>query len=229
MNNDIEAKFSKILTYYNELGEKKLLKNSLKELNVGKKVYLYYSKSKCIPVCTLPNLDLILASKEGFVSFCCNFFSYIESTKSTIEITSKNIASIAKFVISHEVGHILDPTVINSKIQYEQILAELVEKIVKYDIDIKDINLHKINLPIEVEDCIIKLKRNLIDRESKAWIIAKRITEITDDEEEFLFDKMREYALATYNFGNLKTIIKDHNIEIIYKCKRFLAAKKMDI
>ena len=39
----------------------------------------------------------------------------------------------------------------------------------------------------------------------------------------FAFEKMKEYALATYNFGNLKSIVREHNLEnvLIYR-KYFL-------
>lgn len=225
MANSIQSKFSKILIFYNDLGEKKILKTSLKDLSIDKKVRLFYSKNKHIPICALPRLRFVLASKQGFVSFCYNFFAYIDSTSTTnnITISSSNIKSIAKFVISHEVGHILDPTIYDAKTQYGDILSKLIDKLIEYDIDINDSNLHKMNLPVDLEECVMDLKRNLIDRESKAWDIAKTIVVIENSKEEYLFNKIREYALATYNYGNLKNIVKEHNIDVLFKYKRYLS------
>ena len=41
--------------------------------------------------------------------------------------------------------------------------------------------------------------------------------------EKIIFNKVREYALATYNYGNLKSIVKEHNIDVFFKYKRYLA------
>ena len=72
-----------------------------------------------------------------------------------------------------------------------------------------------------MEECVIRLKKNLISRESKAWDIARDFLNIEDDKEKLIFNKMKEYALATYNFGNLKNIIREHNIDIYFKYKRY--------
>lgn len=223
MASSIESKFTKILIYYNELGEKKLLKDSLKDLSIDKKVHLYYSKNKHVPICALPKLRFVLASKQGFVSFCYNFFAYTDSPSNNISISSTNIKLIAKFVISHEVGHILDPTIYNKKNQYGDILTKLIDKLIEYDVNINDSDIHKSNLPMDLEECILDLKRNLIDRESKAWDIAKTIVTIDNPKEEYLFNKIREYALATYNYGNLKNIVKEHNIDVLFKYKRYFS------
>ena len=66
----------------------------------------------------------------------------------------------------------------------------------------------KKNLPSDLEECVILLKRNLISREAKAWDIAKNIVVFNNQEDMYLFERIREYALATYNFGNLKNIVK---------------------
>ena len=68
---------------------------------------------------------------------------------------------------------------------------------------------------------IILLKRNLISREAKAWDIAKNIVVFNNQEDMYLFERIREYALATYNFGNLKNIVKEHNIENILKYRKY--------
>ena len=40
---------------------------------------------------------------------------------------------------------------------------------------------------------------------------------------EIIFNNIREYALATYNYGNLKNIVKEHNIDVFFKYKRYFA------
>ena len=42
-----------------------------------------------------------------------------------------------------------------------------------------------------------------------------------NENEKFLFSKIREYALATYNYGDLKTIVKENNLEVFFKYKRY--------
>ena len=138
-----------------------------------------------------------------------------------IPVSKANIASIAKFVLSHEVGHILEPDVYASKEEYANILTNIVEKLIEYDIDIEKADFYKKNLPSDLEECVVLLKKNLIYRESKAWDIAKNIVIFNNDEDRYLFERIREYALATYNFGNLKNIIKEHNIENILKYRKY--------
>ena len=96
-------------------------------------------------------------------------------------------------------------------------LSDIVDKIIKYNIDINKIDFYKDNLPYDLEECVIRLKKNLINRESKAWDIARDFLNIKDDKEKLIFNKMKEYALATYNFGNLKNIIREHNIDIYFQ------------
>ncbi|RDY24754.1 hypothetical protein CHF27_000725 [Romboutsia maritimum] len=217
-----EVNFRKILLYYSELGEKKLLKNSLKKLNINKKVYLHYSKNKNIPICALPKLRIILTSKQGFLSFCYNFFTFANTySNNNIHISLQNIKSISKFVISHEVGHILDPDISLARVEYSNIISNIVDKLIEYNIDINDNNFYKYNLPTDLEICVLDLKKNLIDRESKAWDIAKTILVFDDKNEEHIFNKIKEYALATYNFGNLKNIVIDNNLDIFFKYKRY--------
>ena len=213
--------YKKIALYYKELGEKKLLKKSLKDIGINRKVFLHYSKYKNIPICTLPQFKLILASRLGFLSFCYNFFTFVNVNKTIVSINLDSIDSIAKFVLSHEIGHILDPNILNSKEEYATILSDIVDKIIEYNIDINKIDFYKDNLPYDLEECVIRVKKNLINRESKAWDIARDFLNIEDDKEKLIFNKMKEYALATYNFGNLKNIIREHNIDIFFKYKRY--------
>lgn len=208
--------YKKIALYYKELGEKKLLKKSLKDIGINRKVFLHYSKYKNIPICTLPQFKLILASRLGFLSFCYNFFTFVNVNKTIVSINLDSIDSIAKFVLSHEIGHILDPNILNSKEEYATILSDIVDKIIEYNIDINKIDFYKDNLPYDLEECVIRFKKNLINRESKAWDIARDFLNIEDDKEKLIFNKMKEYALATYNFGNLKNIIREHNIDIFF-------------
>lgn len=209
--------FNKVISCYHDLGEKKLLKKSLSELNINKKVFLYYSKNTYVPICAIPKFSLVLSSKIGFLSFCHNFFHY----KCSIPITTTNVSSIAKFVISHEVGHILDDDVYDSKKEYSNILSSIVNKLIEYNIDVEKSDFYKKNLPYDLEECVVSLKKNLISRESKAWDISKSIVTFNNNEDMYLFDKVKEYALATYNFGNLKNIVKEHSIENILKYKKY--------
>lgn len=216
-----EVDFNKIIYCYNDLGEKNLLKKSLSELNINKKVFLYYRKNKHIPICALPKFRLVFSSKIGFLSFCYNFFHFMSCYRYPIPISKENIKLIAKFVLSHEVGHILDADVYTSKEEYTDILSNIIENLIKYDIDIEKADFYKKNLPCELEECVVSLKKNLISRESKAWDIAKNIVIFNNDEDKYLFEQIKEYALATYNFGNLKNIIKEHNIETVLKYRKY--------
>lgn len=210
-----------ISIYYNELGQKKLLKKSLVNLNINKRVYLYYSKRRNVPICALPKLKIILSSKHGFLSFCYNFFTFVNMYDYCIPVSSSNIKSIAKFVVSHEIGHILDTNIYTSKEEYSAILIKLIDKIIEYNIDIQNIDLLKSNLPEEIEECVLNLKRNLIGRETVAWDIAKSLLVFENKSEEFIFNKVKEYALATYNFGNLKNIVKEHNLDTYFKYRKY--------
>ena len=212
----------KIALYYRDIGEKKSLKKSLSSLNIDKKVHLFYSKKRNIPICARPKWRLVLSSKCGFLSFCYNFYAFTNMYHYSIPITKSNIMSIAKFVISHEVGHILDPDIYSTKEEYSVLLATLIDKLIEYDIDIKNKDIHKMNLPTEIEDCVLNLKKNLVSRETKAWTIAKSLLVFENPNEEFIFNKVKEYALATYNFGNLKNIIKEHNLEMYFKYRKYI-------
>ena len=70
---------------------------------------------------------------------------------------------------------------------------------------------------------VIELKKNLINRESRAWGIGRTIIDLENEKDEIIFNNLKEYALATYNFGNLKSIVKEHNIDVFFKYKRYFA------
>lgn len=215
--------YRKIAFYYIELGEKKLFRKSLSSLNIDKKIFIYYSKSANIPICALPRLKTILSSRNSFLSFCYNFFTFVNNHNTIIAICPSSIKSIAKFVVSHEVGHILDKDIYKTKEEYAIILSCIIDTLIEFDIDVNSEDFHKVNLPLELENGVLDLKKNLIDRESKAWDIAKSFLMFENPKEEFIFNKMREYALATYNFGNLKNIVKEHNIDMYFKRRKHLA------
>ena len=213
-------------TYYDNLGGKKLFKNCVKEFNskIDKKVHLYYSNKKDTPICALPKLKLLLISKVGFLSFCYNFYFYVNTFNSyNIDISEENLRIIAKCVCSHEIGHILDESISNNRWQHSKILTDIIDKMLYYEIDISKDDYYKNNLPKDLEESVIFFKKNLIERESIAWEIAKNIMDFNSQKERFLFSKIREYALATYNYGDLKTIVKENNLEFVFKYRRYFA------
>lgn len=218
-----ESNYRKIATYYKTLGEKKLFKSSLKSLSLNKRVFLFYFKYKNIPICALPRLRSILASRHSFLSFCYNFFNFVNSNGVCVEISPDSLSLIAKFIVSHEVGHIVDKNIYRSKEQYTAIIYSIIDKIIKYNIDVSNNNIHKENIPDDLEKSLIALKKNLIDREVTAWNNAKSMVNLKDSHEEFIFNKVKEYALATYNFGNLKSVVKEHNIDTILKYTKKVA------
>ena len=205
----------KIPIYYEELKGKKIFKNSLSEMNVDKKsVHLLYYKKYNIPICSLPKLGIVIISKKGFLSFCYNFYLFINSFNTkNILITKQNIYSIGKVALCHEVGHILDPDLSSIKSNSIKIITSIAESIKKYNIDLKDESYYKKNLPLELEDFIVEFKKNTISREINAWNIGKSIVTSENELEKYIFEKMKEYALATYNYGNLKNIVIENNIE----------------
>ncbi|MEG0050689.1 MAG: hypothetical protein RR712_00800 [Terrisporobacter sp.] len=210
--------------YYDNLGGKKLFKNCLKDFNdkIDKRVYLYYSKRKDTPICALPRFKMLLVSKIGFLSFCYNFYFYVNNFNYyNITISEENLEIIAKCVCSHEVGHIMDDSINSNRWEHSKILTDITEKMIDYNIDISDDNYKKNNLPIDLEKSVIIFKRNLVERESIAWEIAKDIVTLKNDKERFMFDKIKEYALATYNYGDLKTIVKENNLDLFFKYKRY--------
>ena len=209
----------KIPIYYEELKGKKIFINALSEMNINKKyVHLLYYKKHNIPICSLPTLGIVVISKNGFLSFCYNFYLFINSFNTkNIPITKQNIYSIGKVALCHEVGHILDPNLSNIKSNSIQIITSIAEGIKKYNIDLKDDYYYKKNLPIELEDCILEFKKNTISRELNAWNIGKNIVNFENNLERYIFNKMKEYALATYNYGNLKNIVIENNVESYIK------------
>ena len=223
MSGDNILDFRKIVICFSELGEKKLFKKAIKEIHTNKRVHLYYSNSGNIPICALPKLKLVLASRHGFLSFCFNFFSFIKLSSIDITINHSTLKTIAKCILSHEVGHILDPNISTAKYEYADILSNIIDKLIEYNIDITNNDFHKCNLPSDLEMYVIDLKKNLINRESRAWDIGRAIIELENEKEKVIFNKVREYALATYNYGNLKSIVKEHNIDVFFKYKRYLA------
>jgi hypothetical protein len=222
LNSCDSSLINKLLIAYADLGERKIMKKIIRDININKKLYMFYFKRKFVPICTLPKFRIILVSKQGFISFCYNFFSFLYSKNIFINVSYKNIMSIAKFIIYHEVGHILDESINETKAEYNQTLKTFINKLIEYDIDIDVENLHKKNLPSDVEECVIKLKKNLINRESIAWKIAYEMIDFEDKNEKLIFNNMREYALATYNFGNIQNIINENNIDIFLRYKKIV-------
>lgn len=213
-------------TYYDNLGGKKLFKKCIKDLNlkIDRKVHLYYSNKKNTPICALPKLKLLLISKLGFLSFCYNFYFYVNNFNYyNIDISKENLEIIAKCVCAHEVGHILDDSITNNKWENSKILTDIIEKLFYYNIDISDEHYHKKNLPKDLEDSVIIFKKNLIEREYIAWEIASTIVDLENEKDKFIFNKIKEYALATYNYGDLKTIVKENNLDVFFKYKRYFS------
>lgn len=205
----------KIPIYYEELKGKKIFTKSLSEMDVDKKlVHILYYKKYNIPICSLPKLGIVIISQKGFLSFCYNFYLFINSFNTkNILITKQNIYSIGKVALCHEIGHILDPDLSNIKSHSIKIITSIAETIKKYNIDLEDEYYYKKNLPLELEDCIIEFKKNSIAREINAWNIGKTILDFESELEQCIFEKMKEYALATYNYGNLKNIVIENNIK----------------
>lgn len=201
--------------YYEELKGKKIFTKSLSEMDVDKKlVHILYYKKYNIPICSLPKLGIVIISQKGFLSFCYNFYLFINSFNTkNILITKQNIYSIGKVALCHEIGHILDPDLSNIKSHSIKIITSIAETIKKYNIDLEDEYYYKKNLPLELEDCIIEFKKNSIAREINAWNIGKTILDFESELEQYIFEKMKEYALATYNYGNLKNIVIENNIK----------------
>ena len=205
----------KIPIYYEELKGKKIFTKSLSEMDVDKKlVHILYYKKYNIPICSLPKLGIVIISQKGFLSFCYNFYLFINSFNTkNILITKQNIYSIGKVALCHEIGHILDPDLSNIKSHSIKIITSIAETIKKYNIDLEDEYYYKKNLPLELEDCIIEFKKNSSAREINAWNIGKTILDFESELEQYIFEKMKEYALATYNYGNLKNIVIENNIK----------------
>ncbi len=205
----------KIPIYYEELKSKKIFTNALCEMDINKKyVHLIYYKKYNIPICSLPKLGIVIISKKSFLSFCYNFYLFINSFNTkNIPITKQNVYSIGKIALCHEIGHILDPDLSSIKSNSIQIITSIAEGIKKYDIDLKNDSYYKQNLPLELENYIVEFKKNTISREINAWNIGKNIITFESELEKYIFEKMKEYALATYNYGNLKNIVIENNVE----------------
>ncbi len=207
----------KIIREYDKIGGKKLFKKSLKDLNSNKKVFLFYSKKKNLPLSSIPQISTILSSKASFISFCYNFYDFYENK---IEISEKNLRLIAKFVMAHEFGHILDSDIKKTKDEFSKILYKIIDSSLKYDFNISKLGK---NIPYELEQLSLELKKNLIKREVKAWYIANELVDFNNDYEILLFSKLKEYALATYNYINFKSIASQYNLDTIVKFKKQLA------
>ncbi|WP_297133583.1 hypothetical protein [Terrisporobacter sp.] len=213
-------------TYYDNLGGKKLFKDCIKDFNsyINKKVYLYYSNKKDTPVCALPKFKILLVTRLGFLSFCYNFYFYVNGFDYyNIDISQDNLKIIAKCVCSHEIGHILDDSINSNRWEQSKVLTDILEKMLHYNIDFSNIDFHKKNLPQDLENSVLIFKKNLVGREAIAWEIARNIMHFHTPKERFIFDKVREYALATYNYGDLKSIIKENNLESFFKYKKYFA------
>ena len=130
----------KIPIYYEELKGKKIFTKSLSEMDVDKKlVHILYYKKYNIPICSLPKLGIVIISQKGFLSFCYNFYLFINSFNTkNILITKQNIYSIGKVALCHEIGHILDPDLSNIKSHSIKIITLIAETIKKYNIDLED-------------------------------------------------------------------------------------------
>lgn len=206
---------NKILAYYESLKGKKLFTKALKEINIDKKsIHLFYYKKNNIPICALPKLNIVIISKNSFLSFCYNFYFFINSFDTEdIKISKENIYSIGKIALCHEIGHILDPNLCKMKSASNEIIQNIASKIVKYHIDLNEDFYYKKNLPVEIEDSIIDFKKNNIARELNAWNIGKSILSFKNETEKYIFEKIKQYALATYNYGNLKDIVSENNVE----------------
>lgn len=201
--------------YYRDLKSKKIFTRALSEIDINrKKIHLIYYKKSELPICALPKINTVIVSKKSFLSFCYNFYFFINSfSTEDIKICPENIYLIAKFALCHEVGHLLDKDLQSIKSISNEILISIAKNIIKYNIDFKNLAISNKNLPLELKDSIIEFNKNIIKRELNAWNIGFDISNISNEKEKYLFDKMKEYSLATYNYSNFKNFVLENNVE----------------
>lgn len=208
---------NRISLFYDELNGKKMFKKFINDINSktnNKKVHLLYHHRKPLPICALPTLRIVVVSRINFLSFCFTFYNFIDSFSTKDIIVSKeNIYSIAKCAVYHEVGHIFDPNIFKLKYNYRNILLSIYDIVIKYNINLEDNYDYKNHLPQELENLVLDFKKNIILREMNAWTNGKSIIDFNSETEKLIFDKMREFAIATYNYGDVKTILNEHNLK----------------
>lgn len=206
----MNTNLNEIIEKYDNLGGKKIFKDALKEINSNKKIFLIYSKKRNIPLSAIPTFRLILSSKASFLNFCysfCNFYN------NEIDINEENLSNIIKFIIAHETGHILDKNLDKTKQDFINNLYKLMDLCVKY-------NFSKDNVPYEIDDIVLDLKKILINREVTAWNIASDLIDFDNDYEVELFNKIKNYALATYNSLNFNSLSKQYNLDVAIKFRK---------
>jgi len=199
-----------IIKNYDNINGKKAFKNAIKEINCNKKLFLIYSNKKNIPLSAIPHFRLVLSSKASFLHFCYQLSSFYNNE---IEMNEENIKNIIKFVVAHEIGHVLDNNLENTRTEFMKHLNKLMEFCMKY-------NFNKNNTSYEIDSTVLDIKKNLINREVVAWNIGRDLIEFKNDFEIELFDKIKNYALATYNSITFNSLYKHYNLEVVIKLKR---------
>ena len=69
---------------------------------------------------------------------------------------------------------------------------------IDYNIDISKDDYNKNTLPKELEDSVVIFKKNLVERESTAWEIAKNLIDFKSEKEKFIF--LRDRILSFFHY-----------------------------
>lgn len=204
----------KLPIYYDNLGGKKIFTKALSEISVDrKKIHLLYYKKSNLPICAIPKINTVIVSKKSFLSFCYSFYFFSRnSSYDTLSISQENIYYIGKFALCHEIGHLLDTELKALKASSNEIIISIAKSIVKYNIDFKNPNIVN-NLPLEIEDYLLDFKKNIVKRELNAWNIGKSLISFDNTSQRELFENMKKYSLATYNYSDFKSFLSENEIE----------------
>ncbi len=185
-----------IIEVYDKINAKKVFKKSIKEIST-KRIFLLYSNIFNLPICALILTNTVMASRTSVINFCYQINDLYD-----IELNEENIKSIIKFIAGHETGHILDSSLKKTRSEYQSMILSFRELCIEYKKNNTSIKTY------ELEDLGRQIKNNLIEREITAWNIASEIIDFKDDNEIYIFNKTKEYALATYNTISYKSLYR---------------------
>ncbi|MFI3210759.1 MAG: hypothetical protein R3Y64_06895 [Peptostreptococcaceae bacterium] len=185
-----------IIEVYDKINAKKIFKKSIKEIST-KRIFLLYSNIFNLPICALILTNTVMASRTSVINFCYQINELYD-----IKLSEENIKSIIKFIVGHETGHILDSSLKKTRSEYQSMILTFRELCIEYKKNNTSIKTY------QLEDLGRQIKNNLIEREITAWNIASEIIDFKDDNEIYIFNKTKEYALATYNTISYKSLYR---------------------
>lgn len=218
---------SKVEMIFEDIGGEKYVNNLFESFDTDKNIKFKFYKSLPVPFHARPvdkekyTKFAVAGSKSNLIELYTCVYENMKHRYINIEPTVDNVKALIKATIAHEIGHVLDDQ-LQATSEKEKEIAKIYGSyigVIKVDFDFRNfkINIIPDTHNENTEASVYDMKKTLIYRETNAWIIARNIMDFENENEKYIFNVLKEYALATYNQINANFLARYYLAVISFK------------